>query len=60
MKRKQTHARAAPASVFCARVGSNLAVDPANSRLLVSKIKPCLSQHKRIHGETADGSLKQP
>ena len=34
-------------------------VDPASSHMLVSKIKPCMSQYKFIHGETAKGSLKQ-
>ena len=37
---------------------SNL-VDPASSHMLVSKIKPCMSQYKLSHGETANGSLKQ-
>lgn len=34
-------------------------VDPASSHMLVSKIKPCMSQYKHLHGETANGSLKQ-
>ena len=34
-------------------------VDPASSHMLVSKIKPCMSQYKFIHDETAKGSLKQ-
>ena len=34
-------------------------VDPASSHMLVSKIKPCMSQYKLQHGETANGSLKQ-
>ena len=38
--------------------GHNL-VDPASSHMLVSKIKPCMSQYKFLHGETANGSLKQ-
>ena len=38
--------------------GNNL-VDPASSHMLVSKIKPCMSQYKSSHGETANGSLKQ-
>jgi hypothetical protein len=33
-------------------------VDPASSHMLVSKIKPCMSQHKFLHGEAANGSLK--
>ena len=37
---------------------SNL-VDPASSHMLVSKIKPCMSQYKSLYGETANGSLKQ-
>ena len=39
-------------------IGINL-VDPASSHMLVSKIKPCMSQYKLLHGETANGSLKQ-
>ena len=27
--------------------------------MLVSKIKPCMSQYKLLYGETANGSLKQ-
>ena len=34
-------------------------VDPASSHMLVSKIKPCMSQYKLFYGETANGSLKQ-
>ena len=34
-------------------------VDPASSHMLVSKIKPCMSQYKFLHDETAKGSLKQ-
>ena len=34
-------------------------VDPASSHMLVSKIKPCMSQYKLLHGKTANGSLKQ-
>ena len=34
-------------------------VDPASSHMLVSKIKPCMSQYKLSYGETANGSLKQ-
>ena len=34
-------------------------VDPASSHMLVSKIKPCMSQHKLLFGESANGSLKQ-
>ena len=40
------------------RAGRNL-VDPASSHMLVSKIKPCMSQYKLLYGETANGSLKQ-
>jgi hypothetical protein len=35
-------------------------VDPASSHMLVSKIKPCMSKHKPINGEAANGSLQQP
>ena len=41
-----------------ATVDRNL-VDPASSHILVSKIKPCMSQYKSLYGETANGSLKQ-
>ena len=34
-------------------------VDPASSHMLVSKIKPCMSQYEFLHNETANGSLKQ-
>ena len=34
-------------------------VDPASSHMLVSKIKPCMSQYKLLYSETANGSLKQ-
>jgi hypothetical protein len=34
-------------------------VDPASSHMLVSKIKPCMSQCKLLNSETANGSLKQ-
>ena len=34
-------------------------VDPASSHMLVSKIKPCMSQYKQSNSETANGSLKQ-
>ena len=37
----------------------NNLVDPASSHMLVSKIKPCMSQYKLLNGETANGSLKQ-
>ena len=32
-------------------------VDLASSHMLVSKIKPCMSQYKLLHSETANGSL---
>ena len=34
-------------------------VDPASSHMLVSKIKPCMSQYRHPYGETANSSLKQ-
>ena len=34
-------------------------VDPASSHMLVSKIKPCMSQYKSLYCTTANGSLKQ-
>ena len=55
--------------LILARLGGALAVplgrsdsylvDPASSHMLVSKIKPCMSKYKPLHGETADGSLYQ-
>ena len=33
-------------------------VDPASSHMLVSKLKPCMSQYQLLHGTTANGSLK--
>ena len=45
-------------TVLVSGQGSNL-VDPASSHMLVSKIKPCMSQYKLLYGETANGSLKQ-
>ena len=32
-------------------------VDSASSHMLVSKIKPCMSEYKQLYGETANGSL---
>ena len=34
-------------------------VDPASSHMLVSKIKPCMSQYKPQNGKAVNGSLKQ-
>ena len=34
-------------------------VDPASSSMLVSKIKPCMSQYKFLYGETANGFVNQ-
>ena len=33
-------------------------VDPASSHMLVSKIKPCMSQYQLLHGNIANDSLK--
>ena len=38
---------------------SGYLVDPASSHMLVSKIKPCMSQYKSLYHTTANGSLKQ-
>ena len=38
-------------------VRNSYLVDPASSHMLVSKIKPCMSQYKLLYGETANGSL---
>ena len=43
----------------CAASDSYL-VDPASSHMLVSKIKPCMSKHRPLHGEAANGSLGHP
>jgi hypothetical protein len=34
-------------------------VDPASSYMLVSKIKPCMSQHLSLSDTAANGSLEQ-
>ena len=39
---------------------SSYLVDPASSHMLVSKIKPCMSKHRPLHGEAANGSLGHP
>ena len=44
-------------ALWCVDLG--YLVDPASSHMLVSKIKPCMSKYKPLHGETANGSLKQ-
>jgi hypothetical protein len=57
-----------PFSSVCLSVGSvdgvvmydSYLVDPASSHMLVSKIKPCMSKHKPLHGEAANGSLGHP
>ena len=59
----RTRARAGAPLRLCARthlvaMRTNL-VDPASSHMLVSKIKPCMSQYKLLYRETANGSLKQ-
>ena len=46
-------------SIAGPRVVRRNLVDPASSHMLVSKIKPCMSQYKLLYGETANGSLKQ-
>jgi hypothetical protein len=42
------------------RAHDSYLVDPASSHMLVSKIKPCMSKHKPLHGEAANGSLGHP
>jgi hypothetical protein len=42
------------------KYSSTYLVDPASGHMLVSKIKPCMSKHKPINGEAANGSLQQP
>ena len=49
-----------PLDLETARLSSALVVkykpvDPAGSHMLVSKIKPCMSQYKLLYGETANG-----
>lgn len=34
-------------------------VDPTSSYMLVSKVKPCMSQYECFYSETANGSLNQ-
>ena len=34
-------------------------VDPSSSHMLVSKVKPCMSQYKLLYVETANASFKQ-
>jgi hypothetical protein len=46
---------ASPRSTSC----SSYLVDPASSHMLVSKIKPCMSQYRLSKSETANGSLNQ-
>ena len=48
-----------PATLGDISGGETHLVDPASSHMLVSKIKPCMSQSKLLYGETANGSLKQ-
>ena len=47
---------------FCEKVKkkkNSYLVDPASSDMLVSKIKPCMSEYKLRYGETANGSINQ-
>ena len=46
-------------AALLAKVIATYLVDPASSHMLVSKIKPCMSKYKLLHGETANGSLNQ-
>ena len=57
----ESNARLAHVHSHCDACGfsSGYLVDPASSHMLVSKIKPCMSQYKLLYGETANGSLKQ-
>ena len=55
---KSRQVACASAEQSCVGSDRNL-VDPASSHMLVSKIKPCMSQYKLLYGETANGSLKQ-
>jgi hypothetical protein len=50
-----------PVASLCIQLSGSFTnlVDPASSHMLVSKIKPCMSQYKLLYGETANGSLKQ-
>ena len=50
---------AAAAQAQVLRLDVKNLVDPASSHMLVSKIKPCMSQYKLQYGKTANGSLKQ-
>jgi hypothetical protein len=61
---KTCDAGQAPRRPACRRGGAqddgSYLVDPASSHMLVSKIKPCMSKHKPLHGEAANGSLGHP
>jgi hypothetical protein len=43
----------------CRPTISHNLVDPASSHMLVSKIKPCMSQYTFLYCKTANGSLQQ-
>ena len=43
---------------LCAIFDSNL-IDPVSSHMLVSKVKPCMSQYTIMMLNTANGSLNQ-
>ena len=45
---------------YCDGDSDSYLVDPASSHMLVSKIKPCMSKHKLLHSEAANGSLGHP
>ena len=49
--------RQRPRGNVAANVIEGYLVDPASSHMLVSKIKPCMSKHKLLHSEAANGSL---
>ena len=53
--------RCFPCRCFAARLACSSIhlVDPASSHMLVSKIKPCMSQYNSLHGNTANWSSKQ-
>ena len=55
----EIHAHWNACTKCCKPLVANNLVDPASSHMLVSKIKPCMSQYKFLYGETANGSLKQ-
>ena len=58
--RREGPSRGADSSIVRRGARNSYLVDPASSHMLVSKIKPCMSKHRPLHGEAANGSLGHP